>query len=195
MPPFVVEPPVDQCNLGIPGNLRDRYASPRALQAAHLEQVCEIAGEVERQRDIDLAVGVVLQSKPMINRTSPDKQRANDMQHILRQDEIAIEVNIRVGQVDGQDGIVVADIRAQQQQLHSVQQHLEARKVAGVLKEDAVRSARRRSDVGMTIQHRETVAVFERAARTGGGPGRRDVERCLRKFFEQRGSGLLLKQG
>ena len=43
-----------------------------------------------------------------------------------------------IGQIDGEDGIVVADVGAQQQRLHAVDQQLETREIARVAMENAV---------------------------------------------------------
>ena len=66
--------------------------------------------------------------------------------------------------------------------------------MARVAKENAVRSAGRRADVGMTVEHGEAVTVLEGAAGPCGGSGRRNVERGFRNLLDQRRGRALPKQ-
>ena len=74
--------------------------------------------------------------------------------------ELLIEKDVGIGQIDDEDGVVIADVRAKQQRLQAVEQYFEVREIAGVAKKDPVRSTRRRADVGVTVEHGEAVALL-----------------------------------
>ena len=79
-------------------------AVPRrgATHSPHLEQVGEVAGERERQPDLERTVAVVLNAQALIGGTAPEEQRAHDVQHVLGQHKLLIEIDVGVGQVDGE---------------------------------------------------------------------------------------------
>ena len=106
----------------------------------------------------------------------------------------SVDIDIRIGQVDGEDGVVVADVGAQQQRLLAVEQQFQTRQIARVAIEDAVRSAGRRADVAMAVEHDEAVAVLEGAARPRGGSGRWNVERGFRSLLDERRGRVLPRQ-
>ena len=89
------------------------------------------------------------------------------------------------------DGIVVADVRAQQQRLLPVQQHLQVGDVTRVTKENAVRTARRRSDVGMAVEHGEAITMLEGAAGSCGRSRTRNIKRNFGNFLDQRCGRIL----
>ena len=99
-----------QCNLGIASHLRRHNPAALAVQSPHLEQVGEVAGEGEREPDVERFLAVVLHAQALIDGAAPKKKRAHDVQDVLWQHERVIEIDVGVGQVDGENGVVVADI-------------------------------------------------------------------------------------
>jgi hypothetical protein len=107
------------------------------------------------------------------------------MEQALLQDDPPAVVDVRIGQVDGENGVVVAEIGAEQQRLHAVDQHLEMRQIAGVEIEEAVRSAMRGADIAVAVEHDEAVAMLHGSPRPRRRFGRRNVERlrlCRTRF-------------
>ena len=96
MTPASPESPRSRCRAG-------HGASP------HLEQVGEIAGEGEHQPDLEWTVAVVLDAQALVSRAAPEKQRSHDVQHVLGQHQLLVEIDIGIGQIDGENGVVVAD--------------------------------------------------------------------------------------
>src|SRR5215207_7632696 len=135
-----------------------------------------------------------MDAQALVSRAAPEKKRAHDVQYVFWQHELLVDVDVWVGQIDGENGVVVADARAQKQQLFAVEQHLQVREMARVAKENAVRSVSRRADVGMAVEHSEAVAVLQGSAGTCGGSGRRNIERGLRNLLEQWRGRVLPKQ-
>ena len=87
---------------------------------------------------------------------------------------------IGVREVDGEQGVVVLDRRAQDQRPLASELELEAREEAGVLVVEAELAEPHRGDVAEAIEHRERVAVLEhpRAVVDAGRAGE-DVEPVL----------------
>ena len=90
-------------------------------QPANLEQIGEVAVEQHGEAQIDRTIAVVMDRQPLIGRVAPEKNRPHDVQGVLRQNEVIVEVHIGIGQIHGQQGVVVAHVRAQQQGLHAVE--------------------------------------------------------------------------
>jgi hypothetical protein len=53
---------------------------------------------------------VVLDTQALVGGAAPEKKRAHDVQHILRLRELLIDIDVGIGQVDGEDGVVIADV-------------------------------------------------------------------------------------
>src|SRR5262249_27589836 len=112
------------------------------------------------------------------------------MQRVLRQGEMLVDVDVWIGEVDREHGIIVAHVRAQQQELHAVEQKLETREETRVGMKDAVGSADRGTDVAVAVEHGEAVAVLQRSARPRRGAGRRDVEGNFWNRIDEQGRRL-----
>src|SRR4051812_10419521 len=67
-------------------------------------------------------------------------------------------------------------------------------KMTCVGKENTVRPACRRPDIGVAVEHGKAVAMLERVAGPCGGSGCRDVEGSFRNFLDQRRGQALPKQ-
>ena len=165
-PPRIVEALVAQQNLVRVGDQAARCrAAPCAALAADLEQIGEIIVEAQRERDLDRLEAVVAHRDALIGRAAPQEDRARDMDDVLLQHDVLAGVDIGIGEIDREQGVVVAHIGAEQQRLHVVQPQLEVRKKARIGVEQSVRAARGRADVPMAVDHDESVAVLQGAPR------------------------------
>ena len=63
------------------------------------------------------------------------------MQHVLLQYDSAIAIDVGIGEIDRQSGIVIAHIRSEQQRLELIQKKLEPGEITGVGVKQTVRSA------------------------------------------------------
>ena len=81
-----------------------------AARAAHLEKIGKVVGEQNRHLHVDRAIAVVAQAEPLINRVAPQKDRAQNMQRVLLQDNALIGEDVRVGEIDDEGGVVVAQV-------------------------------------------------------------------------------------
>ncbi len=181
-----VEPGIAQQHFVGAHHLAPRRAAPRAAHAAHLEDIGKIAVEGERQHEIDGARPVVAQRQALERGVAPEEHGAVDMQRVLLQHEALVEIDVRIGEVDVQDRVVVAQVRAEQQQLHAVDQDLEPRHEPRVVAEQPVAAAGRGADVAMRVDQQEGVVVLERSPGPGRRPGRGYVERRLGNRFDLR---------
>ena len=167
----------------------DRLAGAGAaafpLQAAHLEQVGEIAVEQHRQAQIDRTIAMVLDPQPLIGRVAPEKNRAHDMHGVLGQNEAMVEIHVGIGQIDGQLRIVVAHVGAEQQRLRAVEQKLEMREKTRVAMKQPVDAAGRCAHITVAVENEEGIVVLEGAARARRRARRRNIERRLGNNFER----------
>ena len=185
LPQLGVEALIAQHGGGGARHLAVDGAAALAPQAADLEQVGEVAVEQHGQAQIDRTFAVVLDRQPLIGRVAPEKNRAHDVQGVLRQHQVIVEIHVGIGQIDRQQRVVVAQVGAEQQRLHPVEQQLEMREKTRVAVEQAVGAAGRRADVAVAVEHDEGVVVLERTARPRGRTRRWNIERRLRNCVER----------
>ena len=190
-PLLPVETPVIQKDVRTAGYLRAGDTAVGATHPPHLEQIGKVTGKSERQPDLARTLAVVMNAQPLIGRIAPQEYRADDVQDVLGQHKLVVEIDVGIGQVDGQRRIVVAHARTQQQRLVAVEKYLQVREIPCVGKENSVRSAHRRADVGVCVKHGEAVAVLEGAPGPCGSAGGRNVEGRFRAFLD-RGNGCAL---
>ena len=172
-------------------------AATRSMQPSHLEQVGEVASEKKRQRQADAVIAVIAHREPLVGAAAPQKDRSRDMQQVLLQHDPSVDEEVRVGEVDRQQGVVVAQVRAEQQRLLAVHQKFEMRQEARVVVKQPIGVARRGADVAISVHHGEGITVFERPARPGRRSRCRDIERRLGNSVvgECCGQGLVGRHG
>jgi len=143
------------------------------LQPAHLEQIGEIAVEGDRDLQRERPVTVVAHSKALIGRALPEEDRARDVQQIFLQHDLRATgvVIVRIGEVDREQRVVIAHVRAKQQRLPAIEAQFEMREKARVGMIEPVRAARGRADIAEAVGDDEGVAMLERAARARRGRG------------------------
>ena len=78
--------------------------------ASHLEQIRKIVVELYCKVERAWQIAVVANSDSLIDRFIPDENRANDVHHIPLEPYVAIHKDIRVGKIDSQQEIVVAQV-------------------------------------------------------------------------------------
>ena len=97
------------------------------------------------------------------------------------QRDVVAVVEIRIGEVDREHGVVVAHVRAEQQRLLAVQRQLETGEETRVGMEQPVRIAGRGADVAVAVGDDEGIAAFERTPRARDGLRRGNIERRFRQ--------------
>ena len=83
-------------------------------------------------------------------------------------------VIVRIGEIDCEQRIVVARVRAEQQRLRPIQAQFEMGEKARIGVIEPVRSTCRRADIAEVVGDDECVTVLERPARTRSRSGRDD---------------------
>ena len=139
--------------------------SPRSrpLDAAHLEQVGEIGGEIDGQPagpgiDVEIMDGDALVAGAL-----PEEFRPPDMQGFARQHDGAVLVDIGIGEIHGQDDIVVLHRAGQKQRPLAVDQKLDTRQIARVVVKKTARRQAWRHAITQGIEHGEGVTLLEGA--------------------------------
>ncbi len=183
-----------QPRVGSVAHLGPGAATPRPAHAAHLEDVGEVAGEGEREREGDALRPVVGDGDALVQRALVQVDGARDMHRVLGKHDVLVGVDVGVGEVDLQVEVVVPDGGAEQQRLGAVDQELEVGEVARVAVEQPVRPAGGGADVAVAVEHREGIVVLQRAprARRRSGGGDRElsiVARRLRRRCQHRRLG------
>ena len=182
----VIEAAIVEQHVGRPEQPARADAAALAPLAANFKQIGEVIVEQQCQSEAGAAVAMILHADALIGGAAPQEDRAHDVQQILLQVEASVTVNVGVGEIDRQGGIVVAQIGAEQQRLEIVEHELEPREVARIVVEQAIGTAGGRADVAVAVEHDEGVVVLERAPRPCRGPGHRDIERLLSDLFPVR---------
>jgi hypothetical protein len=59
-------------------------------------------------------ISVIADAEPLIGDATPEVDRSDDMHRIFLQDEAILEVDVGIGEVDCQQGVVVAQVRPKQ---------------------------------------------------------------------------------
>ena len=180
---LAVEAAIFEADIGGAEQLARAGAAARAPGAAHLEQIGEIIVEQEGQVDAGGPVAMVLDADALIGGAAPQEQRAHDVDQILLQDDALAVIDVGIGEVDRQRGIVVAQVRTEQQRLGLVQHQFEPRQIARIGIEQAVGAAGGGADVAMAVENNEGVVMFQRATRPRGLAGHRNVERRFRDLL------------
>ena len=183
-PRRAIEAVIAQQDLVRRNDLAGAGAAARPLDAAHLEQVGEIAVEVQRKIESNRTIAVIAQREALIGGAAPQEDRARDVHDVLLQRDLVAVVEIRIGQVDREHGVVVAHVRPEQQRLLAVQRQLETGEKTRVVMEQPVRIAGRGADVAVAVGDDERVAALERAPRARDGLRRGNIERRFRKRID-----------
>ena len=151
-------------------------AAAPTLGPPHLEYVGEVIVEGDRQKEPDPIGAEISHGKAVKQGGTPNEDRPCHMQQVFLQDDALVVVDVGIGEIDGEDAVVVGKVRPEEERLKSVDQQFEMREVAGVAIEQAVRAARRSADVAVAVEHQEAVVLLHGAPQPSRGLGRRDIE-------------------
>ena len=80
----------------------------RPPDATNLEDVHEIGPEAQAERDLDAVEREVVHAEAEVERSAPEKRRAVDVHRVGCDGERPARTQVRVGQVDGEGGVRVA---------------------------------------------------------------------------------------
>ena len=145
-----------------------------AVHAAGLEQVAEIGGKQQLDADVLWRIGEAADRQPLVARAVPKEARAADVEQIVLQHQPALLVEVRVGEIAGELGIVVAQGGTQQHRPLAPDQQTELAEMPGVAKIHPVAAAGPAEHVAAGVEHAERVSALERKRapflqRDGGG--------------------------
>ena len=105
-----VEAAIFEVDVGRAEQFARARAAARTPRATHLEQIGEIVVEQEGQVDAGGPVAMVLDADPLIGGAAPQEQGAHDVDQILLQDDAFAIIDVGIGEIDRQRGIVVAQV-------------------------------------------------------------------------------------
>jgi hypothetical protein len=160
---------VDERDLGGAEHLRAHRAAQPALVAADLEEVGEVRVELERQREPRGSLGIARHRKELVAARLPQELGARDVERVLGEPQLLANEDVRVGEVHVEDDVVGLHGRRQHERLAPLEGEVQARQEARVVVEHALRAVLHLEHVAEFIEHREAVAMLERAP-----AGRRD---------------------
>ena len=130
---FGVETLIDQQHSVVAVKLGRRRAVPIAMRAAHFEQIGKVVLEHDRQPQVDRLVAIIAHAEPLIGGATPQEDGAQDMDAVLlHKDTLAVH-QIRIGQIDEERRIIVAQVGAEQERRLVVHQEFETRQVPRIL--------------------------------------------------------------
>ena len=154
---------------------RQHLAALRTRMTADLEDVDEVGGERQRQREVVTFLDERLDGQPMIELRTEDRQPARQPHRASRQHEVRLQRHIGVGEVDRGLQRVVGHAGVQRDAAQAVQPQLEQREEARVTDVEA-EFARHVREVAAPIRHQERVVVLEHElGQVGGDAGGEDV--------------------
>ena len=133
-----------------------------ALDPAHFEDVGEIGFEQEGQVQAQLGIQIAQNPGAAIERAVPQEQRAEGVDRAARNDAVAADRDVGIGEVDGDEGVVLLHRRGQQQRPLVAKVELVVGQHAGPAMINPLLAAADRAGVAIAVEHRERVAVLQR---------------------------------
>ena len=122
------------------------------------------------ERDADGTVADIAQRQPLIRRSRHRKMVRAICSRSFCRTIVLVGVDVGIGEIDGEQRVVVAQVRARAAAAAAVHQQLELRKVAGVVVEQTLGPPADRANVAMAVEHPERVAVLQNPAGPDRGP-------------------------
>src|SRR6202030_2265746 len=119
--------------------------------------------ELQQQGNLHGLQAIIEQAKILIAGGFAQELQAEGMHRSSGQVARSVEAGIYVGEIDGQESVVIADGGTQKERLFLIEAQGEARQVAGFRVEEAEARSPDRFDVSVTIEYGEGVAVLEHA--------------------------------
>jgi len=171
-----VQPPVAQ--LGPVGPGRQAQGLARALPAhpAHLEDVREVGLEGQGQDEVDLLQAVVGDPERLVAGPLVQEGGAEDVDQPTRQEAVLANLDVGIGEVHGEEDVVVPDRGAEQKGAHAGQPELQPGEESGPVVVEPLLPQAQGDDVARVVEDGEGVPVLEHSGplvRPRGG--RQDV--------------------
>jgi hypothetical protein len=151
------------------------HAALQPCRSAHFEHVAEIGGKIQRNADGGVFLAVVGKGDAFKQPVLPKQPDAFDMDRALRNVPAADALHRQIGQVGGEEHIVLAERRTEQRCLPVADGQPEFGKHSRVVTEETVAGA---ADIAVGVGHGKTIALLEgeqpmRLSRCGGVQGRK----------------------
>ena len=102
----VVQPAIGEHHFTRGHVRRQQFPASAARRSANLEDVDEVGIEIDRDRKQDRRRSVVRNAQRLVEMTVEEESRAIDVQEIALDDQVAVDDQIRVGQVGGETVVV-----------------------------------------------------------------------------------------
>src|SRR5262245_22266077 len=112
---LLIEPTIEDFHFASLNDRIEQFAAAVALRTADLEYVGKISPKDEFKGDIHWVQRVVPYPQSVVKNALPDKCAAKHVDHVARQDHLAIVRKIRIGQIDVERGVIFLDGRTQEQ--------------------------------------------------------------------------------
>jgi hypothetical protein len=152
------------------------------LLTPHLEDVGEIRRELERQRDVERRAGKIAHVQMLVADAVADELGTVDMERAARQQHVAAEINVGIGEVDPHQQVVAAHGRGQQQRPPAGELECQPGEKPGALVVQSLLVPRSGRDVAEVVEEPEGVVVLEdEGALRHRHFGRQDVELGCRR--------------
>src|SRR5688572_12229909 len=135
-----------------------------ARESPHLEDVRKVACELELQQQLERIIAVIVDIEALVARSVPEAHRAIDVHGPPRNDRGALARNVRIRQVDGEQGVVVLDHRAEEQRPGSGEPQAKSRQVTRVAVVHAIYTEvadTRAFHVAKTVEDRKGIAMLQ----------------------------------
>jgi hypothetical protein len=158
-----VQRAVDEGHLGRTAHIARHGAAPAAPVAAHLEQVGEVGGELQREMHAASLLGVAGHGEKLVAARLPQVLGARHVVGVLGEHQAIALEDVRGGEVDIQGEVVGLHGRRQAQRAVALEREVQARQVARVEVEQSGRAVLGFHHVAELVEHREAVVVLQRA--------------------------------
>jgi hypothetical protein len=107
------------------------------------------------------AVGVIAKTDPLKADSLPKEFGTLDRNRAARQRNDAVYMDIGIGKINGESGIVVLNDRTQQQRPFALEPESVPRQKAGVVEIESFGSGADDANVAIIIEDRESIAMFQ----------------------------------
>ena len=158
-----VQAAIGECHGAVRLGTRRQCAALLPAHAPHFEQIGEVGREPQVEADPVAGEGEVAHGKPAVAGAVPQEQRALHVDQALILRRLAKVAAGRIGQVRGQQNVVRAERRTQQQRTQAADRQVQLREVARVLVVQSVDAAGFDQNVPAMVEYAEHVAVLQRA--------------------------------
>ena len=132
------------------------------LHSAYFKQVAEVGAEIDAEPAMLGTGAKIVHGDAFMVGTIPEEFGAAHMQGFTRQHDLAILVDVRIGEVHVEDHIVILHCRGQQQRPLPVYQEFQQREMPHVIVENAAGAEAGMRYIAQRVEQAEAVAMLER---------------------------------